>query len=327
MEVSNVLGATTGSTDRQLSPGEFFSSDERESKDDDQIKAELHTYLAEYLCGCNKNTWITKLRNVLRSIPDQLLPSITVKALISSAPVFSVWSSDVSQTWSRKLLSSSTGLATAPGSTFSEAFATRKQCTWSSMVKRGMSMDIDGSISREPLYVLSRTEATGRECMATNISEAKERGSYHEIKKIATWYLTERTNGNLPALDEAAEYALQMQGIQEQREQDKRREDRKRKLEEREEGEKKTTKRAKHLRMPAEEVQHRKEKAERREKNPTATPVSKKSRANVAKEKQATKRIRAISFRFYPRPELESTLSAWLRIADFIDDHVKEVLD
>jgi len=67
-------------------PDAFFNSLTTENTPEQQ--KEIDSYIAEYLRANNKETWIVKLRTLLKSIPDALLSEISVQGLTSSAPVF-----------------------------------------------------------------------------------------------------------------------------------------------------------------------------------------------------------------------------------------------
>ncbi|KAJ3165311.1 hypothetical protein HDU87_003161, partial [Geranomyces variabilis] len=307
---------------------------------------ELSTYIAEYLRTNKKEIWIDRLRILLKSIPDTQLSRTSVRELISSAPVFSVWSSDATRVLSRRLLSPT-------------AFSTHVELSLSLTRKTGATQALATALKTDPSSWLktssssstfSRAKSMAREAMATNVSEASERIAYGNAKGIATWYFNKRREDseNRDLMDLTPADAWELKRIEDEHAQQQKREEKKRKAEAEatlgvEEPKKKLgveepkKKRRKFLATAAEEKAHWEEKAKRRAEakalqnaqsvKESGFEIEAEIEAVVDAEEPAGKSIRSMAFRLYPSEALAQGLKKWIDIADAIDAHVKDVLE
>ena len=308
-------------------------------------KGESDTYIAEYLRTSNKQIWIDKLRTCLKSIPDAQLSKISVRELVSSAPVFSAWSCDASRALSRRWLSLTATDSPASVSTYSSFFSTHVMLSWSLTQKLGATKALTMALQMDPNNWLktswlsstfSRAESTEREVMGTNVSETKESLAYRDAKAIAMWYLNKRKDEkeNPRWMDLPVEEARKMKDLEDEQDRQRKAEEKKRKAEQavladaHDSNDTHISKkrRTKYRTTASEEKKHWEEKVARRIARKAVDENQALQHIKETEEKDPTS-MRSMSFRFYPSIALQKGLLGWLDIADAIDIHVKEVME
>ncbi|KAJ3280678.1 hypothetical protein HK104_000472 [Borealophlyctis nickersoniae] len=176
------------------------------------------------------------------------------------------------------------------------------------------------------LLKFSRAGGSSRASMAVNVSEARERIAFGTAKAIASYYLEQRQNGNMQAIEFNAEDAMNAEEAEDAQK------NRKRAAEVEDAGDTSGKKRrSKFLKLSAEEIDlcaaKRDAKNATRIENPESTAET-KSRSRSGKTNSSSDgAIRSISFRLFPSPELATGLLKWLDIADAMDAHVKELAE